>query len=159
MFQTGLHVHNDHVVLAEHQAGQQRLEHHMLGAHAAGAAGVHGAHDQQLDAVDVLGQFVGQIRDLRIELVEGVAGVGSGTLPGQFLHFGDGDDGIDLLLRQTQGQAQVGVGVHIGGKHRAPLVGIEPGKGGREGGFTHTALAGNSDFHDETSFNSCKVRG
>ena len=119
----------------------------MLGTHAAAAAGVHGAHDQQLDAVDVLAELVRQVRDLGVQLVEGVAGVGGGALLGQLLHFGDGDDGVDLLLRQAQGQTQIGVRVHVGGQDGASLIGVQSGQGGGQGGLAHAALAGYCDFH------------
>ena len=66
MLETGLHVHDDHIVLAEDQARENGLEHHMLGTHAAAAAGVHGAHDQELDAVTILAQLIRQIGDLGI---------------------------------------------------------------------------------------------
>ena len=70
VLQAGLHIHDDHVVLAEDQAGQDRLEHHVLGADAAGTAGFHRAHHQQLHAVDFAGIGVGYIADLRIQLVD-----------------------------------------------------------------------------------------
>ena len=73
----------------------------MLRAHASGAAGVNSAHDQQLHAVDVPAELVGQIGDLGVEFVEGVGLVGGGALLGQLLHLRDGNDCVDLLLRQT----------------------------------------------------------
>ena len=147
MLQTGLHVHDDHVVPAENQAGQQGLEHHVLRAHTAAAAGIHGAHDQQLDAVYVLCQLVGQVGNLRVELIEGVAVVGAGALLGKLLHLGDGDDGVDLLLAQPQGKPQIGVRIHIRRQHRASLGGVEPRQGRGQGGFAHAALARDGNLH------------
>ncbi len=152
MLQPGLHVHHHHVVLPEDQRGQDGLEHHMLRAHAAGPAGVHGAHDQQLHAVDVPAQLVRQIGDLRIELVKGVALVGGGALLRQLLHLGDRNDGVDLLLRQAQCQSKIGIRVHVGGQNIAPLGGVETAEGGGEGGLPNPALASDGYFHRKSFF-------
>ena len=88
----------------------------MLRADAAAAAHIHGAHDQQLHAVDLLGVGVRDIRHIGVQLEELIGGVGAGALLHQGAHFGDGDDGIHLLLAQSKSQAQVGVRVHVGGQ-------------------------------------------
>ena len=152
MLQPGLHVHDHHVVLPENQCGQDGLEHHVLRAHAAGPAGVHGAHDQELHAVDVPAQLIGQIGHLGIELIEGVGLVGGGALLGQLLHLGDGDDGVDLLLRQAQRQPKIGVRVHVGGQNVAALGGVKTAECRGEGGLAHPALAGDGYFHRKSFF-------
>ena len=43
-----------------------RLEHDMLRADAAGAAGINRAHNEKLDAVDILGKLIGQIGNVRV---------------------------------------------------------------------------------------------
>ena len=114
----------------------------MLRANTAGAAYIHRTHDQQLDAVDVLGVLFGDVGHVGVQLVEPV-GIGSaGTLLHQSAHFADGDDGIYFFLAQAQGQTQIGIRVYVGGEDGASLVGIEPGQGGGKGGFTHATLAG-----------------
>ena len=60
VLETCLHVHDDHIVLAEDEVGQNRLEHHVLGADAAGSAGIDRTHDEKLDAVDILGELSGR---------------------------------------------------------------------------------------------------
>ena len=160
MLQPRLHVHNDHVVLAEHQRRQNGLEHHMLRADAAAAAGFHRAHHQQLDAVDVTGELIGDIAYLRVELEEFVGIRGAGAFLHQLAHFGNGDDGIDFLLRQAQRQSQIGVRVHVGGQHGTPFGGVQPGQCGGEGGLAHAALSGDRYFHwfdlsSDTAFIRC----
>ena len=119
----------------------------MLGADAAAAAGLHRAHDQQLDAVDVAGEFVGDIADLRVQLEEFIGIGGAGALLYQLTHFGNRGDGVDLLLCQAQGQSQIGVRVHVGGQHSTALVGVQAGQRGGERRFAHAALSGNGYFH------------
>ena len=119
----------------------------MLRADAAGAAGVDGAHDEKLHAVDVLGELVGQVGDVGVELIEAVLVVGAGALLGELLHFGDGDDGVDLFLAQPQRQTQVGVRIDVGGEDRAPFVGVQPRERGGQRRLADAALAGDSYFH------------
>ena len=147
MLQAGFHVHDDHIVLAIGQGGQDALEHDMLGADTAGAAHVHGAHDQQLDAVDVTGEGVGDVGNVGVELEELIGGVGAGALFHQGTHFGDGDDLVHFLLGKAQSQTQIGVGIHVGGQNGPAFVGVEPCQGGGQGGLTHAALTGNRYFH------------
>ena len=147
MLEPGLHVHDDDVVPAEDQVRHDRLEHHVLRADAAGAAGVDGAHDEKLHAVDVLGELVGQVRDVGVELIEAVLVVGAGALLGQLLHFGHGNDGVDFFLAQPQRQTQVRVRIDIGGEDRAPFVGVQPRERGGQRRLADAALAGDSYFH------------
>ena len=73
----------------------------MLRTDAAGAAYIHGTHDQQLHAVDVLGVFLGDVGHVGVQLIEPV-GIGSpGALFHQGAHFADGDDGIYFFLAQA----------------------------------------------------------
>ena len=79
MLQSRLHIHDDHVIFAVGQIGQHGLEHHMLRADAAAATQIHGAHDQQLYAVDLTGEGVGNVSHIGVELEELVGGVGAGA--------------------------------------------------------------------------------
>ena len=119
----------------------------MLRTDAAAAAHIHGAHHQELHTAHVLGVFLRNVRHIGVQLKEFIGFVGAGAFLYQGPHFGDGDNGVHLLLAEPQGQAQVGVRVYIGGQDGTSLRCIEPGQGGREGGFTHAALAGNRYFH------------
>ena len=101
VLQTGLHIHNDHIVLAEGQGGQDGFEHHVLRAYTAGAAHIHRTHDQQLDAVDVLGVLLGDVGHVGVQLIEPVGIGSSGALFHQGAHFADGDNGIHFLLAQA----------------------------------------------------------
>ena len=119
----------------------------MLGADAAAAAGLHRAHHQQLDAVDIAGELIGDIADLRVQLEEFIGIGGAGALLYQLTHFGNGGDGVDLLLRQTQRQSQIGVRVHVGGQHSTAFVGVQAGQRGGERRLAYAALSGNGYFH------------
>ena len=160
MLKSRLHVHDDHVVPAEDEIRQNRLEHHVLRADAAGAAGVDRAHDEKLHAVDVFGELVGQIGNVRVQLIEAVLVVCTRALLGKLLHFGDRDNGIDLFLRQAQRQTDGGGGDGKGQGHaddhgdddpheeglefRGPHDGLSHGggglahRGGNEGGEADT---------------------
>ena len=152
MLETCLHVHDDHIVLAEDEVGQNRLEHHVLGADAAGSAGIDRTHDEKLDAVDILGELFGEVGDLGVQLIEAVLVVCAGALLGELLHFGDGDDGVDLFFRETERQTQIGVRVDVGSENRPAFVGVESCKSGRKRGLADAALAGDSYFHMVKTF-------
>ena len=147
MLKSRLHVHDDHVVPAEDEIRQNRLEHHVLRADAAGAAGVDRAHDEQLDAVDIFGKLVGQIGNVRVQLIEAVLVVCTRALLGKLLHFGDRDNGIDLFLRQAQRQTQICIRVDVGREDGAPFVGVETCERGGQRRLADAALAGDSYFH------------
>ena len=70
----------------------------MLRADAAAATQIHGAHDQQLYAIDLFGKGVGNVSHIGVELEELVGGVGAGAFFHKIAHFGDGDDGVHFLL-------------------------------------------------------------
>ena len=143
MLQTRFHIHDDHIVLPIGQRREDGLQHHVLGADAAAAAHIHGTHDQQLDAVDLLGEGVRDIRHIRVQLEELIGGIGAGALLHQSAHFGDGDNGVHFLLTQSKSQSQIGVRVHVGGQNGTSLVGVEPRQRGGQRGLSHAALAGN----------------
>ena len=147
MLKSRLHVHDDHVVPAEDEIRQNRLEHHVLRADAAGAAGVDRAHDEKLHAVDIFGKLVGQIGNVRVQLIEAVLVVCTRALLGKLLHFGDRDNGIDLFLRQAQRQTQIGIRVDVGCEDGAPFVGVETCERGGQRRLADAALAGDSYFH------------
>ena len=86
MLQTGLHIHDDHIVFAIGQCGEDGLEHHMLGTHTTRAAHIHRAHDQELDAVDGLGIQLGDVSHIGVELVELIVVGSAGALLGKALN-------------------------------------------------------------------------
>ena len=143
MLQTRFHIHDDHIVLPIGQRGKDGLQHHMLGADAAAAAHVHGTHDQQLHAVDLLGEGVRDVRHIGVQLEELIGGIRAGALLHQGAHLGNGDDGVHFLLAQSESQSQIGVRVHVGGQDGTSLVGVEPRQRGGQRGLSHAALAGN----------------
>ena len=119
----------------------------MLGADAAGSAGVDRAHDEKLDAVDFLGELFGEVGNLGVELIEAVLVVCAGALLGELLHLGDGDDGVDLFFGKAECQTQIGVGIHVGREDCPALVGVKPRQCGGKRCFANAALAGDSYFH------------
>ena len=72
--------------------GQQPLEDHVLGTDASGSAGLDRSHQQQLYAVDLLGEHIRQIIHLGVDLEIPLELVGLGALLDQRLHFGDRGD-------------------------------------------------------------------
>ena len=121
----------------------------MLRAHAAAAADVDRAHDKQLHAVDLMGVFFGNIGNEGVELEEFIGLVRAGALLDERAHFGDGDDGIDLLLAHAKRKAQVGVRIDVRSQHGAALVGVKPRQRGGERRFADAALAGDRELHTQ----------
>ena len=119
----------------------------MLGANAAGSAGIDRTHDEKLDAVDVLGELFGEVGDLGVELIEAVLVVCAGALLGELLHFGDRDDGVNLFFAEAERKTQICIRVNVGGENGSAFVGIKPCQCGRERGLADAALAGNRYFH------------
>ena len=79
MLQACFHIHDDHIVLPIGQRGENGLEHYMFGTDTTAAAHIHSAHHQQFDAVDLLGEGVGNIRNLGIQLEKLVGNIGAGA--------------------------------------------------------------------------------
>ena len=149
MLQPGLHIHDDHVVLPEDQVGEKPLEHDVLRADAAAAAGLDGAQHQQAHAVMLLGHHVRDVVHFGVyfkKLPVGI-GPGAGALGDELAHFGDGGDACQLLLAEAQGGAQVGVRVHVGAEDLVALRGVEPGQDGGDGGLSYAALSRDCDLH------------
>ena len=128
----------------------------MLGTDTAASAGLHRAHNQELNAVDLLGIGVGNISHLRIEFEELIEFIGARPLLHQLAHLGDGDDGVDLFLAEAQRQAQICVRIHVGRENGASFFSVQSAESGGQGCLAHAALAGNSDFHVPVP--SCGVR-
>ena len=113
----GVHIQDQHIVLAEQQVGEQRLEHGAFGADTARAADVHRAHFQQAhvcDACTLKRSGISSTRGLMVKKPPTVPGLGPGAFLDQCVHLSDRVEPGAQLRRETQcaGQAGRRVGVH-----------------------------------------------
>jgi len=153
MLDARVHIQDQHLVLAEEQVREQRLEHRALRADAARSTQIDRAHLQQPYTAMRHAEAIGDVVDARVDLEEATygPGLGAGALLDQVVHLGDRAQPGAQLGWEAERPGQAGRRVGVRGQHHAPCVGVHLSQQRRQRRLAHSSLAGNRQLHRVTS--------
>ena len=156
MLHTGLHIHNQGVILVQDEICNQGAHQYIFRTGAAAASAVNGAKDEERHTLMMVCKTVGNVGDLRIEFkyLPILPDFRSRPLLDQGSLTGYGDNLFLFGGGDTQGSRKIGVRVGVHRQDLPATAGHEEDQGGGQRGFAGASFSGDSKFH--RSYSRCK---
>ena len=142
---SGVHVQNKNVVIAEKQMGEQGFQHGALRANAARAAQINGAHFEQANIAVGDAETLREVIDARVDGKKSTTGTRfrAGALLDQFFHFDNRFELSQFLLGESQSPGQTGRWVGVHGQNVPATIGINLSQQRGQRRFAHAAFSTN----------------